>query len=152
MKIKKIGLQRRSSKILLCRSASVNCPQPCCLFGRQTKITSFLFPIIMSMWPLYLSILAVLGAECMCCENVFISKFHSFSCNCVRVCVCVCVLLLIFGAVSFNQTHSLLEIHDTIKLYDLTASRTPDTPSVADPGFLIRGAHPRGEALIYYLP
>ena len=81
---------------------------------------------------------------CVCCVRCV--------CVCVHVCVCACVLLLLlyFSVASFSQTHSLLEIYDTEKLYDLPTSQTPDTLTVADPGFLGLGTHPRGEALIYY--
>ena len=43
----------------------------------NTKIVIFLIAIIRSMWTFYHCILPVIDVECMCCENVFESIFHS---------------------------------------------------------------------------
>ena len=45
----------------------------------KMKIGIILISFIRSMWLFYPSILPVFGVEGVCCDNVVISKFHSFS-------------------------------------------------------------------------
>ena len=81
-----------------------------------------LIAIIKSMWSFYPSILLVIGAECMRCENIM-SRFHSFSWN-GHDPDRICIPVLVHGKYVLLQQIHLIPVkctHTVNSLFSLAA-------------------------------